>query len=1144
MVGTARGMWRSRRRFASGVLGVLGVLGVFAVAIVTSLLVQLAGVSTVKADVIRAPNSPKVTDAQKRALNLARDSGEPVVIPDLTTITSQTLANPDGSLTEERAMVPVRARQKDGAWGPVDMTLKSDQEGVVRPTAAPYDLSLSDGGPGQLVRVGIGGKWLSLTWPRGDLPKPVLSGAVAVYRNVLPDVDLRVTATSEGFSEVLVVKTRAAAADPNLRTVRFTTATGGVRLQEGDGESFSAVDEGGAEVFGSGTPMMWDSTGSANDGSAMERPGAGTGDEPETPRRAPMPLTVDDDSVEVTPDKAMMTGESTVFPVFIDPSVSVAGGWTMINHSLPDQSYYSYDRSDGAKVGYSDTSGGVELYRSVFRFGSAAKFAGKHILNVNLSITITHSWSCSASSDQLYLTGPFGAGTTWRNHAGTWSQSLTTAASTSCKNERKRVEFGGGQLITKVQSAANAGAILTLGMKSTNESTRAGWHKFDPASARLNVTYNSVPPAPSNLQINKRPDSCRTGESRPYVAGTRPVLSARVGDPDAGTLTAGIYYGALGASTFIRSIAQNGLPDGGTVQGTVPAGDLSDGASYFFQARANDGIDLSPWSVKCEFTVDATPPDRPPVVSSTEYPNDDVKRGGVGRTGRFSLDSGGVSDHGVNDVRSYLYSLTGCDPTGMTVLNAPTLGAKVGINLTPDQAGQSMLCVRSADRAGNVSAPTQYQFYVGDTSSEIAKYSADGGSGSVVVDDSDSNHPLTMSGGASWTTGHSLENDDRALRFDGATGYVASSGPVVAGSSSFSVGAWVKLPTLPTSTQTVLSQLGEREASFALRYLADSKRWAFTMTSADTDDAKSVSVDSTVTPTAGAWAYLVGVYDAVRGDIQIYVNGTATGAAVSVPSAWGATGQFVIGRGQTAGQPAQFLAGDVDDISVWDRGVIPVEIVDMLSAQKVRGQWALDEGAGAAAADSSGNGYGLTLSPGGATWTPGREGSALLLDGKSGHARTTGPVVRTDQSFTVMSWVRLDSATSWQTVLSQDGARASGFYLQYRIDTKKWAFTVRTADSDTAPIVTANASVGPTLGRWVHLTGVYDSVNRQLRIYVNGIRSGVVAVPGRWNAGGAFAVGRGKNGGVAGDWVRGAVDDVRAYVGIVPDATIGRIGNA
>src|SRR5204863_457182 len=80
---------------------------------------------------------------------------------------------------------------------------------------------------------------------------------------------------------------------------------------------------------------------------------------------------------------------------------------------------------------------------------------------------------------------------------------------------------------------------------------------------------------------------------------------------------------------------------------------------------------------------------------------------GVGIAGTFTIDSNGVSDNGVDDVASYLYSTL--DPPS-TPVAAPSLGAPVTVTVTPTRPGLNTLFARSVDRAGNLGPITAYSY--------------------------------------------------------------------------------------------------------------------------------------------------------------------------------------------------------------------------------------------------------------------------------------------------------------------------------------------------------------------------------------------------------------------------------------------------
>ncbi|WP_345425348.1 DNRLRE domain-containing protein [Pseudonocardia xishanensis] len=133
-------------------------------------------------------------------------------------------------------------------WQDVDLTLQAGPDGVVRPVAAPHDLTLTPAGPS--VRYAGGGSD-SLPWPT-PLPTPVLDGPRATYPQAAPGYDLEVDATRAGFVASLRENGTPTAPPPPLRLARQTAPAT---------EAASAVDRvvASAPVQGD-APVPFDTT--------------------------------------------------------------------------------------------------------------------------------------------------------------------------------------------------------------------------------------------------------------------------------------------------------------------------------------------------------------------------------------------------------------------------------------------------------------------------------------------------------------------------------------------------------------------------------------------------------------------------------------------------------------------------------------------------------------------------------------------------------------------------------------------------------------------------------------------------------------------------------------------------------------------
>src|SRR5256885_2835300 len=291
----------------------------FKTTVVTTAVVALTGAALLalpwSATAARTPPSELPDDAS--ASQAAARFHSRVEVSSRRSEASRTFANPDGTVTVEESAVAVRVRKADGSWVPVDLTLKRNPDGTVSPAAAPVATTLSGGGAGPLGTVRVGADHFSMSW-RGTLPAPTLSGDTATYAEVVPGADLRVRVDRDGFSEVLVVKTREAARDPRLARLRFATA--GTRPANGD-------------LFHVGAPMMWDAAAAPAPLAAQATDGAEPASDADRPgraaRRASMAMTVSPSELVVTPDPALLS--TGALPLYVDPAVSAGRlHWTMI----------------------------------------------------------------------------------------------------------------------------------------------------------------------------------------------------------------------------------------------------------------------------------------------------------------------------------------------------------------------------------------------------------------------------------------------------------------------------------------------------------------------------------------------------------------------------------------------------------------------------------------------------------------------------------------------------------------------------------------------------------------------------------------------------------------------------------------------
>ncbi|WP_158073518.1 LamG-like jellyroll fold domain-containing protein [Actinophytocola xanthii] len=415
---------------------------------------------------------------------------------------------------------------------------------------------------------------------------------------------------------------------------------------------------------------------------------------------------------------------------------------------------------------------------------------------------------------------------------------------------------------------------------------------------------------------------------------------------------------------------------------------------------------------------------------------------------------------------------------------------------------------------------------------DAGHWAFDEGTGTTAVDAGSQGLDATLVGSTSWSGDGRIKS---AASFDGTTGYAKTVGRALDTGASFSSAAWVRLSGSGSQDRVVLGQDGTQLSAFQLKYESASGKWAIQVPSADATNSTKTVVRSTE-PATGEWTHLALVYDKNVRQVRLYVNGvpSATEPGVVVPPS---TGSFVIGRGKTNGADADFFSGSVDDVRLFTTALEDGQVRSVHDDAPWfgLGMWRFNE---SNTDDYHWRQVDATRSTSGTSFGPGINGLGLQLDGTAGAATTPTRAVTMWDSFTVSAWTRLTQGDKIATVLSQDGARTSGFALQYRPESGRWLFGASSQDADGAPLVGALSSQPAVLNQWVHLAGVYDHSAQQVRLYVNGQLAGTRNQNPMWPATGAFTIGRGKLNGAAAHFLPGAVDEVRVDQGMVSDAEI------
>lgn len=609
---------------------------------------------------------------------LAKKCHESVSVTSAQTPYIQLSANANGTMTYTSSAAPRWAKQ-NGSWVGVDASLTQNRNGSFSPKAAESGLTFSGGGDTALATVSAPQGSMTVSWPT-MLPVPQVEGATATYPDVLPGVNLVVTAdVTGGFDESLVVENAAAAKDPGLTKLVLGMSTSkGLTSSIGSNGTVTVKNAKGAAVFTSPAPRAWDSS--------------------KHPEPVAVPVTYSAGKATMSAPTALLNAENATYPLIIDPSYTVSQSWEGYDETqsaYPTTMEFNATYNGDVSVGY--TGGGIDRGYYVFGLPSAADGATTDVISATVGLTAvsTDSSTSHAQSINAYATSQATSTIDWNdpptNQAGPEAVNFTTTSTTP--NQAVSVNVA-----PWVQTSLQDDAFqFSLGLLNTDETDSNGFVAFGPG-ATLSITYDQAPGAAGSIALS--PESWAT-DGNLYTSSLTPTFQASATDP-LGNEVAYEFKVTQGAtvieddtSGYFASAATGSLTSSAT---------LTNHTTYQLYVRAYDGTEYGTWSGALSFTPDAAAaPD--PTISCAGYTQ-----------GTWSAMVSGGTTCSVTDSSSYVSGYVYEYIEGSNY-NDPTWGwesgSSVSIPIDPSSDGLYYLVVTAYGDGGLETYAPWYSFGVG-----------------------------------------------------------------------------------------------------------------------------------------------------------------------------------------------------------------------------------------------------------------------------------------------------------------------------------------------------------------------------------------------------------------------------------------------
>ncbi len=334
---------------------------------------------------------------------------------------------------------------------------------------------------------------------------------------------------------------------------------------------------------------------------------------------------------------------------------------------------------------------------------------------------------------------------------------------------------------------------------------------------------------------------------------------------------------------------------------------------------------------------------------------------------------------------------------------------------------------------------------------------------------------------------------------DGTDDYISFSDLSVIDNSntSLTISMWIK-PDDVSTTQMLASKYdpGAGNREFQL-YLSNTSKIGWNVQETNTYDSNT-DYKGNLTLSTGNWYFITVVFESGKRQ-DIFINGSLDATltpGVSVPVDFTDTSEvFRLSSDANSGTIRNFYNGLMDEVRVYNRALSPAEVSRLYSwAPGPYAYWPLDEGAGTAAYDISGNDIQTSWndSP---SWTNGKFGNALSFRGDDGGYIYRDSLISTDAKMDNLP--NIDMTVSLWMYWRDNGEAIADIPIGVRNTNKGWYVQLHEGFQRAAFITECGTQDGRydsadntiPYNTWVHIAATWDAATTKVKWYINGIET-------------------------------------------------------